>query len=333
MLVSFVVAAVFLYLAFRTTNFRELWDSLKKVDYAWVTLLIPVGLLSHYVRALRWGYLLRPVKRHIAARNLFSAVMIGYLVNNVIPRAGELVRSYGLGKTESIPTTTVLGTVVVERILDLLVFSLILCVVVVISPSVLAPFVEDVDAIRPIFLVGSVISLGVFVLLFFRGEALFRLVKILEPLVPTRLRERFRQHVGSFLSGFGVSKMSETFVSIFVLSSIMWFLYIFSLYLGFYAFPDLSTHTLGFEAATILLTASTIAFIFPAPGAMGTYHSFLTMVLVQLYHVESATALSYSIITHELGYFLTTVVGLYFLLKDQLKISDAERAAERAVQS
>ncbi|MEX0736474.1 MAG: lysylphosphatidylglycerol synthase transmembrane domain-containing protein [Bacteroidota bacterium] len=329
---SFFVAGLFLYLAFKDTKFSDLWDSLQRVDYRWVAVLIPVGLASHYIRAVRWGYLLKPVKIGIGHRNLFSSVMIGYMVNNVIPRLGELVRSYSLGRAEGLKTTSVLGTVVVERILDLLVFSLLLCGVVVLFPVVLSPFVEDVETVRPLFLLGSIGSLVIFVVLFFKGEAVFTIVRILQPVIPARFRERFHHFVSSFLSGFGVARMSETFLPIVLLSLSMWFLYILSLYLAFFAFPVLGSFNLGFDAAIILLTASTIAFILPAPGAMGTYHSFLTLVLVQLYQVDSTTALSYSILTHELGYALTTGVGLYFLLRDQLTLSEIDRVAQQTAE-
>lgn len=331
-LLSFFVAGLFLYLAFKDTKFSDLWDSLQRVDYRWVAVLIPVGLASHYIRAIRWGYLLKPVKIGIGHRILFSSVMIGYMVNNVIPRLGELVRSYSLGRAEGLKTTSVLGTVVVERILDLLVFSLLLCGVVVLFPVVLSPFVEDVESVRPLFLLGSIGSLVIFVVLFFKGEAVFTIVRILQPLLPVRFRERFHHLVSSFLSGFGVARMSETFLPIVLLSLLMWFLYILSLYLAFFAFPVLGSFNLGIDAAIILLTASTIAFILPAPGAMGTYHSFLTLVLVQLYKVDPTTALSYSILTHELGYVLTTGVGLYFLLRDQLTLSEIDRVAQQTAE-
>lgn len=328
-LLSFLVALLFLYLAFRGTAFSDLWNSLQQVDYRWVALLVPVGLTSHYVRAVRWRYLLKPVKAEISNRNLFSSVMIGYMMNNVIPRLGELVRAYSLSRAERITTSSVLGTVVVERILDLLVFSLMVCGVVVLFPAVLLPFVEDVEAVRPLFVLGSLASLAVFVLLFFKGEAMKTVLTGLQPAIPARFRDRFQNLVSSFMSGFSVARMSETFLPIVVLSAAMWFLYILSLYLAFFAFPALTRFSLGFDAAVVLLTASTIAFILPAPGAMGTYHSFLTLVLVRIYSVDSTTALSYSIVTHELGYALTTGVGLYFLLKDQLTISEIDRIAQQ----
>ncbi|HAL55680.1 MAG TPA: hypothetical protein DCP63_04180 [Bacteroidetes bacterium] len=322
-LLSFIIAGVFLYLAFRGTNFSDIWKSLQRVDYLLVLLMFPVGITSHWIRAVRWRYLLAPIKEKTSTRNLFSAVMIGYLFNNILPRVGEVVRAYAIGRSESVSKTSALGTVVVERILDMVTFSLVLCSVVVLSPKVLLPFTDNVDAVRPFFLVGSLASLIFFILLFLKGDVVFKLVGFVKPIVPRRFRDPFDRLVQSFLDGFAVAKMRQTFLPIIGLSLLIWSLYASALYFALLAFHDLAHLGLGIDAAIVLLTASSIAYILPAPGAMGTYHSFLTLALVQLYGADSATALSYSIVTHEVGYFMTTGIGLYYFIKDQFRISEA----------
>jgi uncharacterized protein (TIRG00374 family) len=321
-LLGFVLAAVFLYLAFRGVNFGDLWDSLQRVNYLWVALLIPIIIISHWLRAVRWAYLLSPVKDTLSHRKLFSAVMIGFMVNNVLPRVGEVVRAFAIGRSEGISKSSAFGTVVVERIIDMLTFLFILSAVLFLSPHSLDPFVDNVDAVRPFFLVGSLAFLAIFVVLFFKGESLFRLLNVLRTLVPKRYEERYQRLVESFLSGFSVTRRHDKFAMILLLSFLMYFFYALGLYIPFFAFDALAGHNLDFGASVILLTISTIAFALPAPGALGTYHSFLTVGLVRLYGVDEITALSFSIITHEAGYILTTVVGLFYFLKDHLKVSE-----------
>jgi len=321
-LLGFLLAAVFLYLAFRGVNFGDLWDSLQRVNYLWVALLIPIIIISHWLRAVRWAYLLSPVKDTLSHRKLFSAVMIGFMVNNVLPRVGEVVRAFAIGRSEGISKSSAFGTVVVERIIDMLTFLFILSAVLFLSPHSLDPFVDNVDAVRPFFLVGSLAFLAIFVVLFFKGESLFRLLNVLRTLVPKRYEERYQRLVESFLSGFSVTRRHDKFAMILLLSFLMYFFYALGLYIPFFAFDALAGHNLDFGASVILLTISTIAFALPAPGALGTYHSFLTVGLVRLYGVDEITALSFSIITHEAGYILTSVVGLFFFLKDHLKVSE-----------
>ncbi|MGH2569462.1 MAG: lysylphosphatidylglycerol synthase transmembrane domain-containing protein, partial [Bacteroidota bacterium] len=200
---SFLLTAVFLYLAFRNANLTDLWNSLKSANLWWIAALVPIGLLSHWVRALRWKYLLAPVKRNARGRNLFSAVMIGYMVNNILPRAGELVRAYVIGKSEGISKSSALGTVVVERILDTVTFLFMLCVILFLYPQSLDPFVDNVEAVRVYFLVGSLLLLVVSAFIFFKREALFGLIRFLKPLIPKRHAVRMDQIFESFLSGIG----------------------------------------------------------------------------------------------------------------------------------
>ena len=324
-LVGFILAGVFMYLAFRGVSFDDLWASLQDVDYFWVALLIPITIVSHWLRAVRWAYLLSPVKENISHHKLFSAVMIGFMVNNVLPRVGEVMRAFAVGRSEGISKTTAFGTVVVERIIDMVTFLFILCIVLFLSPNALDPFFDNVDAVRPFFLVGSVLFLGIFALLFFKGETLFSLLNMLKRFVPKRLVGRYESLVDAFLSGFGVAKKYDKLAIIIILSLLIYFFYALSLYVPFYAFSVIADKNLGFGASVILLMISTIAFALPAPGALGTYHSFLTIALIGLYGIDRSTALSFSIITHETGYIITTVVGLFYFLKDHLRFSEVVR--------
>ena len=86
-ILSALLSLVFLYLAFRGTDFSQILRSLEDANYAWLGVSFVCLLLSHAVRAYRWRFLLDPIKPSIGFRNLFSGVVIGYLLNNVLPRA------------------------------------------------------------------------------------------------------------------------------------------------------------------------------------------------------------------------------------------------------
>ncbi len=324
---SFIIAAVFLYLAFRSTNPQELWQSLKSAKFFWVVLLIPIGLISNWVRAVRWAYLLAPVKSKTSVRNLFSAVMIGYMVNNVLPRVGELVRPYVLGNLEAISKSSALGTVVIERILDLITFTFVLCAVLFLYPHALDAFVSNVESIRVLFLIGSIVALVLFIILFLKSESLFSLIKIVKPVIPKRYASRVDRLIGSFLSGFAVVRMHDKLTPIVVWSLILYTVYGLSLYVAFFALEPIARLHLDFGAAMVLLTVSSVAYILPAPGALGTYHSFLTFSLIKLYGADGIASLTYSIITHEVGYITTNVVGIYYFLKDRVKLSEVSFAS------
>ena len=319
--VSILIALLFLYLAFRDTRFSDLWEKLRAANYWWVLLLFPITILSHWVRAVRWSYLLKPVKERCSTRNLFSGVMIGYAVNNMLPRVGEFVRPFVLGNLEGISRTAALGSVVLERILDLMTFYLLVCVVMFLFPHSLDPFLGNSEALRPVFLFGSVAALVFFLILFFKAEQASRWLLRLDRILPERYRPRLEQVVLSFSSGLGVARMREHFGAIFFYSLLIWGLYALGMYEPFLAFGPIAAKGLTFGDSVLLLVVSSIAWVLPAPGAMGTYHSFVTVTLVKLYGVDVTTALSYSIVTHEVGYLVVMVLGAWYYWQDRRAVS------------
>jgi uncharacterized protein (TIRG00374 family) len=327
--ISFLLAFGFLYLAFRGVKFSELWESLKGANYWWVALLIPLNILMNWVRAERWAQLLVPIKSPISKRNLFSGIMIGYAINNVLPRVGEFVRPYIVGNQEGISRSSVFGTVVVERILDFMSFYFIVCVVLFFNPHSLDPFVDQPDVIRPFFLIGSIAALIIFILLFFKAESLFRFLAKVLRYIPEKRKEKLEKILDKFYTGFAVAKLRDKFGVILFLSFLIWALNALIMFVPFFAFAPLVKSGMDFSASIVLLVISSFAWILPAPGAMGTYHSFLKVAMVKLYGIDETTSLSYAIITHEVGYLVVMVIGVYYYFRDQLHMSDLTRASSK----
>jgi len=120
-----ILIIVSCYLALKDVELSKLYDTIVSADYLWVLLPIPVIMLSHWVRALRWKTMLNPILKHSSTWNLFSAVMIGYAANNVVPRGGELLRPYVVSRREKISFSSTFATIVVERIIDVIALVLL----------------------------------------------------------------------------------------------------------------------------------------------------------------------------------------------------------------
>lgn len=99
--------------------------SLQNVQYTYLIIVVILGLFSHFFRALRWQILIEPIRK-VSVENTLYATLIGYLGNTFIPRAGEVLRCSMLGKYEKISFTKLLGTVITERIFDLLCFFIVI---------------------------------------------------------------------------------------------------------------------------------------------------------------------------------------------------------------
>ena len=320
--ISFLVMALFLYLAFRDKDFGAIWNSLSNVHWTWVFYLAVGGAISHLARAWRWQYLLAPIKENVSLRNSFSAVMIGYMVNNFLPRVGEVVRPYTLGKLESISKTAAFGTVIIERIIDIITFFTILLAVMFLYSGSFVEMFPSFASWEPLFLAGSVVAFALFVLLFFKAALIFSFIRRMLVILPEKFRTKFDNLFESFLSGFAISKYPKRFLMIIVISYLIQGLYLLLMYIPFFAFDKMAGHSLNFGSATVLLVVSTVAFALPTPSGFGTYHSFTSFALTQLYHVDGVTALSYSILTHEVGVMLTMVIGFFYFIRDHVRVAE-----------
>jgi uncharacterized protein (TIRG00374 family) len=319
-LISIVLAAIFMVYAFRGVDLNALWNMMIQIHWIWIVILFVGTVLSHLVRAWRWRYLLLPVKEKVSLRNSFSAVMVGYMVNNVLPRVGEFVRPYMLGMSENISRTAAFGTVVIERIVDLITFTFIVLVVLSFSSGSFEGFFPYFEGLQPLFLVGAVVVLIVFVLMFLKANLLFGLVRRLARFLPEKIQEKIDTLSDKFSSGLTIARHPGIFLRIGISSVIIWGSYVVLMYIPFFAFPGIAEHHLGFRAATMLTVISGIAFALPTPSGFGTYHSFTTIALTQVYGIDVVTALGFSLLTHEMGFIATTIVGLYYFVKDRRNV-------------
>lgn len=320
-LFSILLAGLFLYLAFRGTDFHKLARAITGANYWWIAVAFVSLIVSHWVRSLRWRYLLNPIKPGIRMRSLFSSVMIGYFMNNILPRAGELARPYALGKLESISKSSALGTIVVERIIDTLSFLILVAIMPLVYGG---PLLESFPWLTRSGILLSIVTLALLVfvvaLMLRRDWTDILLQKVLR-LFPVRVAGRLHGASHSFLDGFLFLKSPGSFFIIGALSVIVWGLYALNTYLAFVAF-DLQ-RDLGFGAAVVVMTISTIGVALPTPGATGTYHVFATQALNRLFNVPVELALSYATVTHAIGFIGVTIIGLYFLLKDHIRVREA----------
>jgi uncharacterized protein (TIRG00374 family) len=318
--ISIAVALGLLVLTFRGMDAGQLGKSIADADYLWMGVSMVCLMVSHVFRAMRWRFLLSPIKSGIGLRNLFSSVMVGYFMNNILPRGGELVRPYAIGKLESLSKSAALGTIVVERLLDTLSFLLLVAIIPLVYDGPLLqafPWLEQTGWVLSVITVG--LLSGAFTLMV-RRDWTDRVTQSLGKILPARVARAVDAIAHSFLDGFLFLKNPGAFVSIGMLSLVIWLLYLFMTFTALVAF-DLEG--LGIGASVVLLAISNIGVAIPTPGATGSYHWFASQTLVRLFRTPDAVALSYATVTHAIGYVLVSLVGGYYLLRDHISISAA----------
>jgi hypothetical protein len=325
---SILLAILFLGLAFRGVELRQVYEAALKADYRWILASFLVLLISHLVRAWRWRYLLNPIKPAIGLRNLFSSVMVGYMVNNVIPRGGEIARPYVLGKLEGISKTAAFGTIVVERLIDVMSFAVLVALLPLLYHGPLResfPWLEHGGFLLSGATLALLVSLSV---LMVRRDWTDRLIRFFHPVIPDRWATPFAERLHMFLDALLFLRQPAGLAIIFVQSVGIWLLYAVMTYCGFCAF---GLGEIGFSGSLVVLTIQSVGVAIPTPGGTGSYHAFSSQALILLFGVGSAVAVSYATVTHAVSFIGVTILGLYYFLKDNIRMAElgqAERAEE-----
>lgn len=331
-IVSTLLLALFLFLAFRNVNLSELVNILENTNYFYVFTGMFIGaVLGSAIRAIRWGVMLEPIKKNIPFKNLFAATAIGYMVNNLIPRSGEVIRPYLLGKHEHISRTAAFATVIVERILDTVMFLVMFGLALIYFKNRITNAIPEIES-AVIILSAAILLLTLWiVLMMFKPEPSLKIVKFFTRILPDKLHTKVDHIFDSLLTGFVVLKKPSLFFRIAFYSILLWFAYLISTYLPFFAFDIMQDggkslwHSLW--DANLLLVLINVAMFIPAPAATGPYHYICRVTLVNIFGVMESKALGYATATHAMSFLIYLVMGLIFFITSQYKISELKSSA------
>lgn len=315
---SFGLAGLLLYYSLRGVDFSQVGAALRTASYVWLLPLAAVVLLSHLIRAWRWRLLLDELPdatEEISLYNGFSSLIIGYMANYAAPRLGEVVRSGILARRENLNMGGVVGTVVVERVLDVVVL------VIALGGSTLM-LLDRLDTIRELFVdpVRSTLDrypVGILLLLVVVGlaGAAYFVVRWRRKSEYRATEEgRIRRTVGAFAAGLQSVVRTRRPVAIIVSTVLMWTCYAFMAHI-----PFIMLHMNGpFEISLLdswnIMVIGAIGVAIPAPGGTGSYHYITIQTLVHLFGVTQAAAATYAVLTHAAQLVLYTSLGAAFLV-------------------
>lgn len=266
---------------------KDTWDDAHK---GWLAAMAILSLMSHVVRAERWRMLLKPVGFNARLSSSFLSLMVGYLINLIIPRGGEISRSYNLYKLDRIPVVESFGTVVVERIVDLICLVLVIIISFLFESKKLFGFIASL----PLSTDGGsklqilLIAIPVLIVCVLGSYWLFKKNK--------KINQTARKLWASFADGMlSIFKLERKGLFVFY-SCFIWLLYFAMSYAVLKAFP--ATNTLGFNAVLSLFAIGAIAMAAPLPGGMGSYHVLVPQGLFFLYDIPLPDAVAFTFIFH-----------------------------------
>lgn len=255
-------------------------------------LIIPVFVMlftGHLVRALRWKLLMEPMGYQPSTANTFFAVMIGYLTNQAVPRLGEVLKCTVLARYEKIPADKLIGTIIIERIIDALTLLIVFGVTIIIQPHL---YSEMMDALfnskqKPgeKHIAGWVIALIVLAVILIT-LMIWMVVKKKTTADVKNLARMIGQRIMMGISSVRQLKKRGLFL-FYTLT--LWSIYLFGGYIGFMALQD--TQHFGIREAFTVLSAGSIGMI-ASPGGIGAY-AYLLQQTMQVYGLSEVIALAF----------------------------------------
>ncbi|MBL7806687.1 MAG: flippase-like domain-containing protein [Saprospiraceae bacterium] len=259
------------------------------VNLWWILAVLLAFTVSNIFRAWRWQMLLEPMGYQVKFSNSLMTILVGYLANLVIPRMGEVVRAGSLARYEKVPMEKVMGTLVVDRLMDFICLLLVVGVAFLVEgDTVLAFITQNKKADSGGGLLSNPLVWGFL--------AAMGLVAILIYGLRKKLAEiaLFRK-VGAMLKGFldglrSVFKLKNP--ALFIAYSLgIWVMFYLQCLFNLKAFPP--TAQLDWSAAMMVFVFGTFGFVIPSPGGMGTFHA-LCIASLALYGINGSDGFSYA---------------------------------------
>jgi glycosyltransferase 2 family protein len=292
---------------------REILKAFRIANYWWIILAIILGLLSHWLRAMRWRILMEPLGYNPRRINVYMAVFIGYLANMALPRLGEVSRCGVLTQYEKIPFNKSFGTVITERAIDMLAFIVLFLLMiftmskelsVYVDEKIYTPFQEKFNVTLGLdsnffwlVVITAVIFIGLF--LFFRKR-----------IVATKAYLKVNQMLMGFLSGIKSLMLITKPIRFIIYTILIWVLYLLMAYVVFFSLKETSLLTL--EAGLAVLVFGSIG-IMIVQGGIGIYPAIVAETLF-LFGITSTTGYAMGWLIWSSQTIMVLIAGLFSLL-------------------
>ncbi|MBQ5784066.1 MAG: flippase-like domain-containing protein, partial [Bacteroidales bacterium] len=274
------LAGVLLYFSFRGVKWSDFIEGLKNCNWVWIVVSMAVGVLGFLARALRWRLLMLPLNKEITNREAFDGVNVAYLTNFAFPRAGEVARCGVMAKTGKISFEGALGTVVLERVVDLLTLIIWVLVVLLVRWQEFGSFMKEnlfeplmgkfSSAIVPIAIIVAVLALGGFLLWYYR-----------ESIIKNRIFAKIYGIISGLKDGLLTAFKMERKGLFFLYTLLLWGTYWLTSMCTILAFPQVSS--LNAVDALFLMVIGGLGWVVPVQGGLGAYHYIVSLTLAAVY--------------------------------------------------
>ena len=294
-----------LYWVYRDFDFAQAKDVLLHgTDWGWMIFSLFFGVMSHLLRGWRWRLTLEPLGFRPRTGDCVDAIFISYAANLLLPRVGEVSRCGVLSRYDDVPFAKSLGTVVTERLLDMLCMILLSGITFLLQMPVFLTFFHETGTKIP-SVTHLLTSVWFYIVLFCTIGVILLLYRLLSML---SFFEKVKGMVINLFEGI-ISLRNVQRMPLYLLYTLLiWICYFFHFYLTFYCFDF--TDDLGLLAGLVMFVAGTLAVIVPTPNGAGPWH-FAVITMMMLYGVNVTDAGIFALIVHGVQTLLVIILGLW----------------------
>jgi len=326
-----LITAVFLFFFFRSVDWKEVYRYLGQVKtsiFVLGVLLTPTHLIT---RSLRWRYLLDQEKKDIKFVNMFKANAVGFAFNYFLPgRVGEVIKPLYLARKEKIRAGFALGTVLVERIFDMLTMCVLLVVFLLARPLFSSKLYADAKDYSDLYLWGiigaafaSTLLIFSLCLYFFRAKTL-RFVSFLLKPFPQKISQKVLKVFDEFIEGLKFFRSLKNLLMYILFSFVVWLGIIFYYWVFLSAFGV----SRGFFLLIPYVFLTGVGASIPSPGMVGGFHYFSKLGMTTLLGVDPNLAVGVTILVHASQLVVTCCLGYAILWKEGLTIFQLKKISE-----
>lgn len=303
------IGGFLLYLALKNIDLSKLWYDLLSARYEYVIISMILGYLAFISRGIRWNYLLEPMGYRVPVWKSIHSISIGYLANAAMPRAGEVIRCTALHQATKVPINRLVGTVVAERVVDMLMLLLSLLLSLVFNVGKIVAFYnqtfktdaspKDASLSPKWIVIGSILLLGIIVYAF-RNK-----LKALP--VMSKIRELWAGFREGIFSVMNTPKRIP-----FILHTLfIWFCYYLMVHIVVFALP--ATAHLSLSDSLFIMIVAGLGMLVPAPAGIGSYH-YAVVTGMGILGIAADSGMAFATLVHTGQFIMTLVAGFISLI-------------------
>ena len=311
---------LFLYLFLKNANLDDVWRILKSTDRGWLAVALLINFSAILFRTVRWRVLLDP-DHPPPLYATFFATTVGYMLSTILPvRASDVARPALLARRTTVRFSGALGTVLMERVVDL--YAILLLFVVFafrrwndFSQNRLF-FIVQAGAIAAVVLLAALTML-ILGLQFFR-PGIRRLHELIGRIVPLRFRESWMFFFDRFVQTLAITHHPRAFANVLLCTAGIWFCLTSQ-----FIFTVLALHhPLPWDSSIFVSGITTVGLAIPTPGGVGGFHKACQLVLTNFYGFDIDSSVATAVLFHVVGTLPVLVTGLVLFAREGLRWRD-----------